>query len=257
MIHDRRAAPPPPMERIRTHPFALRLLVITGLALAIRLVYALVVMGDRPPTGDGREFHFLANVLAQKHAYLQPFRYLFQHHTVVTTAEKPPLYPLGLAVPSSVGLDSVAAHRVASCLMGASAVPLIGLLGRRVGGVRVGLLAATIAAVYPAIFMLDSSLRSESLYLPLVALVLVLAYRLVDAPGAARAALLGLPMGLAALTRSEAVFLLLLLGLPLLGLLPRARRLMLAAALLAGFALPVGPWLARNWIQFDRPTAIS
>jgi len=245
------------MERIRTHPFALRLLVIAGLALAIRLVYALVVMGDRPVTGDGREFHFLANVLAQKHSYLQPFRYLFQHHTVVPTAEKPPLYPLGLAVPSTLGLDSVAAHRVASCLMGASAIPLIGVLGRRVAGVRVGLIAASLAAVYPALFMLDASLRSESLYLPLIALALVLAYRLVDAPSPGRAALLGVALGLATLTRSEAVLLLLVLALPLLGLLPRARRLTLTAAVLAGFALPVGPWLARNWIQFERPTAIS
>src|SRR5436190_21041024 len=99
MIHDRPAgisSRRPLMERIRKRPCALGLLGLAALGLAVRLVYALVVMGDRPPTGDGREFHLLANVLAQKHAYLQPFRYLFQHHTVVPTAEKPPLYPLGL-----------------------------------------------------------------------------------------------------------------------------------------------------------------
>src|SRR3954447_20030341 len=166
---------------MRKRPFATRLAAIAGVGLAVRLVYSLVVRGDRTPAGDGREFHLLANVLAQTGRYLQPFQHLYLHHTVPTT-EKPPLYPAVLALPSWVGLDSYAAHRVVSCLLGAAAVVLIGMLGRRVGGPRIGLVAAALAAIYPALWMLDSSLRSESLYLPLVALVLLLAYRLVDAP---------------------------------------------------------------------------
>ena len=64
--------------------------------------------------------------------------------------------------------------------MGAATVALIGLLARRVAGDRAGLVAAAIAAVYPPLWMLDASLRSESLYAPLIALVLLLAYRLRD-----------------------------------------------------------------------------
>jgi 4-amino-4-deoxy-L-arabinose transferase-like glycosyltransferase len=126
-----------------------------------------------------------------------------------------------------------------------------------VGGDRVGLVSAAIAAVYPALVMLDFSLRSESLYVPLVALCLLASYRLVDAPSPRRAALLGLAIGLAALTRGEAVLLLALLAVPVLWLVARPGRLALAAALAAGFLVVVGPWLARNWITFDRPTAIS
>ena len=74
------------------------MLAIAAMALAIRLVYALVVMHGRPITGDGREFHLLANVLNDAHAYLQPFRWLYQHHTNIPTAEKPPLYPIALRV---------------------------------------------------------------------------------------------------------------------------------------------------------------
>src|SRR5437764_14230959 len=143
-------------------------------------------MGSRPVTGDGREFHLLANVLATAHRYVQPFLYLYRDGRVVPTAEKPPLYPLALAVPSRLGLDSYSAHRVASCLMGAALVALVGLLGRRVGGDRVGLIAAVVAAVYPALWMLDSSLRSESLYAPLIALCLLAAYRLVGPPSVPR-----------------------------------------------------------------------
>jgi hypothetical protein len=226
---------------MRRRPFATALAAIAGVGLAIRLVYALAVMGDRRLTGDGNEFHFLANVLADTGRYLQPFQYVGLHHTVATT-EKPPLYPGLLAIPSALGLDSVNAHRVVSCVLGAAAVVLIGMLGRRVAGDRVGLIAAGIAAVYPALWMLDASVRSESLYLPLIALVLLLAYD-------GRGWLLGAAIGFAALTRSEA-FLLLPLLLPW-------RRPKLAVAMVAGFVVVVTPWLVRNWITFDQPTGIS
>ena len=77
-------------------------------------------------------------MLADSGRYLQPFMYLYRDRVIPTT-EKPPLYPTVLALPSALGLDSYAAHRVVSCLLGAAAVVLIGLLGRRVGGPRVGL----------------------------------------------------------------------------------------------------------------------
>ena len=73
------------------------------------------------------------DVLAKTGSYIQPFQYLDLHHTVPTT-EKPPLYPGVLAIFSWLGLDSVDAHRVVSCLLGTAGVVLIGLLGRRVGG---------------------------------------------------------------------------------------------------------------------------
>jgi 4-amino-4-deoxy-L-arabinose transferase-like glycosyltransferase len=229
---------------MRKRPFATRLAAIAGVGLAIRLVYALVVMGGRDPRGDGREFHLLANVLADSGRYLQPFQYAYLHRTIPTT-EKPPLYPTLLALPSWLGLDSYAAHRVVSCLFGAAAVVLIGMLGRRVGGVRIGLLAAAIAAVYPALWMLDASLRSESLYLPLIALVLLLTYE-------RHFVWAGVALGLAALTRSEALLLvpLLLFALPR----PRLRP---ALAVVAACFVVVAPWLVRNWITFDQPTGIS
>jgi 4-amino-4-deoxy-L-arabinose transferase-like glycosyltransferase len=229
---------------MRKRPFATRLAAVAGVGLAIRLVYSLVVMGDRTPGGDGTEFHLLANVIAKTGQYLQPFQYLYLGRTIPTT-EKPPLYPTVLALPSWLGLDSYAAHRVASCLLGGVAVVLIGLLGRRVGGDRIGLLAAVVAAVYPALWMLDASVRSESLYLPLIALALLLAY-------ARRFVWLGAVIGLAALTRSEALLLLPLLLL----FLPRPRLRPALVAVGCCF-LVVAPWLARNWITFNQPTAIS
>jgi 4-amino-4-deoxy-L-arabinose transferase-like glycosyltransferase len=227
---------------MRERPFATRLAAVAGVGLAIRLVYALAVMGGRDPRGDGREFHLLANVLAKTGSYIQPFQYLGLHHTVPTT-EKPPLYPAVLALFSWLGLDSVNAHRVVSCVMGTAAVVLIGMLGRRVAGDRIGLIAGALAAVYPALWMLDASLRSESLYVALIALVLLLAYE-------RKPIWLGVAIGLASLTRSEA---LLLLPLLLLFAVPKGGRLKVTLAC----ALVLAPWLARNWITFNQPTGIS
>src|SRR5215212_6781323 len=150
---------------MRNRAFAARVAAITAAGLAIRLVYSLAVMGDRRPRGDGREFHLLANVLADTGRYLQPFMYVGLDRSVATT-EKPPLYPGLLSLFSLVGLDSYDAHRAVSCFLGASAIVLIALLARRVlRSDRAGVVAAGLASVYPALWMLDGSLRSESLYL--------------------------------------------------------------------------------------------
>jgi hypothetical protein len=104
------------------------------------------------------------------------------------------------------------------------------------------------------LWVLDGSVRSESLYAPLIALILLQAYRVVDRPSLGRAAALGGLIGAATLTRSEALALLVLLALPLLGLLPRDRRLPALAASAAACAVVVAPWVVRNAIALDSPT---
>jgi 4-amino-4-deoxy-L-arabinose transferase-like glycosyltransferase len=145
------------------------------------------------------------------------------------------------------------AHRVVSCLMGAALVAGVGLLGRRVGGERVGLIAATIAALYPLLVVLDGSLRSESLYAPLIAFALLAAYRLVDRPSPGRAAVLGALVGAAALTRSEAVLLGALLLVVAAVRLPRPAGLKFTSIMAVVAMLVLVPWLARNGAEFGKP----
>lgn len=239
-------------------PFALRLALVGAAALGIRLLYVLVVMDDVAPFGDGRQFHLLAEVLAQEGRYLQPFVFLADG-VEIPTAEKPPLYPAYLALSSLLGADSYEAHRVASCLLGTAMTVVVGLLGRRLGGDRMGLVAAGIAAVYPMLVVLDGSVRSESLYALLMALVLLFAYRLIDAPGLGNALALGFLIGLSALTRSEALLLFPLLALPAVWRAAQERRprLRLAALACLGLALAAGPYQVRNLLTFDRPVALS
>jgi 4-amino-4-deoxy-L-arabinose transferase-like glycosyltransferase len=196
------------------------------------------------------EFHLLANQLANGDGYIQPLLVSPGH---VATADKPPLYPLLLALPSLLGWDSLVAHRGLSCLMGALLVVAVGLLGRRMGGERVGLVAAGLAAIYPLLIAVDGSVRSESLYAPLIAFTLLAAYRLIDRPGFGRAAVLGLCVGLAALTRSEALLLGGLLLVVVALRLPRPSGLRYTATMSVVALLVLVPWLARNWSEFGQP----
>src|SRR4051794_20119923 len=232
--------------------FSSRLALLTGLGLAVRLVWALAVRGGTPITGDGNEYYQLAGLLADMHRYVEPVA-----GPLVPTAEKPPLYPLVLALPAALGWHTVAAARIISCVLGAGTVAVAGLLGRRVAGPRVGLVAAAIAAFYPALWGLDSTVRSESLYGLLIALTLLAAYAAAERPSPRRCLATGALVGLAALTRGEALLLVPLLGLPLIRLVPRGRRLRAGALVVAGCAVIVVPWLVRNWIVFDRPAPIS
>lgn len=237
--------------RFAVEGFARRLALLAVAALAIRLAYALGVMHGIGVGGDGQEFHELANGIAADGRYRAPL--LPGGAGGQVTADKPPLYPLYLAGPSLAGLTSVAAHRAASCLLGTLTVVAAGLLGRRVAGERAGLVAAGLAGLYPMLVVLDGALRSEALYAPLVAFSLLAAYRLVDRPGAGRAAFLGALLGLATLTRSEALLLLPLLVAPTLWLVPRGARLRLAAVTAAACLLVIAPWLVRNQAVFGAP----
>jgi 4-amino-4-deoxy-L-arabinose transferase-like glycosyltransferase len=233
------------MSRARREEFVRRLWLIVGIGLACRLVYALVVLHGVGVAGDGLEFHTLAKQLAAGEGYVEP---LFLAPAHLPTADKPPLYPVLLAAPGLLGASSVVWNRIVSCVMGAGLVALLGLLGRRAGGDRTGLAAAAVGAVYPLFVALDGSVRSESLYAPLVALALLAAYRLRDRPGWRRAASLGAVIGLAALTRSEAVLLLALAPVAA----PTGRARATVVAVLA-CVLVLSPWLIRNWSTFGQP----
>jgi hypothetical protein len=229
--------------------FGRGLALIAAAGLAVRLAYALLLVKSKPLLGDGLEFHLQANLLADGKGYIQPF--LYQAEGVArASADKPPLYPFLEAGVSLLGGRTWAWHQLVGCLAGTGTVAVVGLVGRRAAGPRAGLIAAALAAGYPLLVAADGSLRSESVYALCIALVLLagLAYR--DAPSLRGAALLGAAVAAAALTRGEALALLVLLALPLCGW----RRAGVAAL---ACAVVLAPWLVRCWIVFDRPVLIS
>ena len=240
---------------MRGRPFTTKLAVIAAAGVALRALYLFTIGRHITGIGDWHFYHWQANLIADGHGFAEPYKWLFEHR-LSPSAGHPPLYPLALAAVSALGGTGELAHRCAGLGFGAATIALVGLLGRRVGGERTGVLAAALCAVYPLMIAVDGALMSETLYGALIAAALLAAYRLLDRPAAGRALLLGALIGLAVLTRSEALLLLPLLALPVALRAPR-RRVVLAAATFAACALVIAPWTIRNEVAFGRPVLIS
>lgn len=246
-----------PHSRARLFPIGL--LVITGAALLVRVLFVVVADPTVPRVGDASAYHLLANNLADGRGYIRPFDFELLE-LVRPTAEYPPLFPSLVSIVSFVGVKSVEGQRLAMTLVGTGTVVAIGLLGRRVGGEIVGLVAAGIAAVYPMLFLSDGVLMAETPYVLLVTVALLLAYRAADEPSLGRFALLGLVIGLSALARAEGLGLALLLVIPLaVGArsVSSRRRLELAAVGLVAAGLVVVPWTVRNAVRLDAFVPVS
>src|SRR3954471_23023258 len=220
-------------------------------ALAIR-TGATLRHRDYPVVGDALTFHIEGGFLAHG----EGFRRVFED---VPTAEHPPLFVCLLALFTLLGGDGMLAQKLLLGLVGAVTVVLVGLLGRRVAGDRAGILAAGLAAVHPLLWLPGGALMSESLYGPLVVGSLLAACAYAGNRTPARAALVGALVGLAALTRGEALLLVPLLALATLVRAPLRGRVRLAhlGALVAAFALVLAPWSIRNALTFDAPVLIS
>jgi Dolichyl-phosphate-mannose-protein mannosyltransferase len=236
------------------------LIAIGVFAFLLRVAYTLTIAPPLAGLADQAFYYHASEMIAQGHGYAQPFIALF-YGRYVPTALHPPLWPALLSIVSlftapSSGIGSLIGpaadlHRVVGCLCGATVVVLVGLLGRRIGRWRVGLLGAAIAAVYPGFIGVDSDLLSESLYGVLTGALVILAYRFIDRPTRGRAFTLGVVAGFAALTREEALWFIPVLLIPLAWQAGRDRlRLSLVAVL--GAVVVIAPWTIRNYFAFHQ-----
>jgi hypothetical protein len=115
----------------------------------------------------------------------------------------------------------------------------------------VGVAAAAIAAFNPVWIQPVGALKSESIYLVVIPLLLLQALRCLEKPTIGRYVVLGVVVACAVLTRPDAIDFVVFLGVPLLILIPVSwqNRGLLGVALLAGLLLVLGPWLIRNEVQ--------
>jgi 4-amino-4-deoxy-L-arabinose transferase-like glycosyltransferase len=232
--------------------------VIALVALVVRLVYVLSRRGE-PAFGDALVYWIDAKHLAAGDGFRQAF-------ADAPTAEHPPLHIMLLALQDLVGIDGYHEQKVLLCGVGTVTVVLIALLARRFAGDRAGLVAGSIAAVYPNLLMADGTLMSETLYLALLVSALLAAHAFLTAdPGDRRGlhrrlAVVGALVALAALTRAEAVALAPLLLLPLAwmrgGGTLRGRATLAVVGCLA-FGAVLAPWTIRNLTTFEEPVLIS
>jgi 4-amino-4-deoxy-L-arabinose transferase-like glycosyltransferase len=233
--------------------FGAGLALVTAGAVTVRAVYVVASASTFPVGGDAGFYQFTGEHLAAGDGYVSQIKFVLADGELAPTAEHPPLFPVVLAGLIKLGANSTTAQRLlVACVVGAVVVVAVGLLGRRVAGERAGLIAAALAAFFPTIVTAHASLQSEPLYGLWLVLALLAAYRLNDRRDTASAIALGAAIGIGSLTRNDALLLLPLLALPVAmrGGPGRWRRLAVTCAVALAF---LTPWLARNWITFDRP----
>jgi 4-amino-4-deoxy-L-arabinose transferase-like glycosyltransferase len=164
-----------------------RLGAIVVLALAVRVV-ALVATA---PTGLVND-ELLYNALAE---------HLVSGGALGDAGGRPPGVVLFYAALFGILGPSIQLARAGNVLLSAATVPVVFALGRSFGGVRTGLLAALLAALYPGLVAYSHGLWSETLYLfaMLSGLALVIGHR--ERPVAWKLAAAGALFGIGALTR--------------------------------------------------------
>ena len=226
------------------------LLALTVVGLVVRILFVTLAHFQRI-ANDADFFRSTAHNLVSGSGYAYPFP--TDPTKAVATAAHPPLFSLVIAGFDLVGIESVTAQRVALAIVTSSAVLVMGLVGRRVLNPTVGIVAAVIAALHPLWLQTIGSLMSESIYLVAVPLVILAALRAMERPTGWRFVVVGLTIAVATLVRSEAIILVVLLGVPLVLFCASGWKtaLRVSGALLAGVVVLVGPWVLRNEIQLS------
>ncbi len=232
-----------------------------AVGLAVRIGYILIWMDPSPLRGDAVYYHQGANLLATGHGFIHPNRFIISAgQVVVPGASHPPAYTVFLSMASVVGLRGTLDHQIWSALLGTGTVVAMALLARRLAGPRAGIIAAVIAALYPDFWLLDGLLHSETLFVAVVAVATLLAYRHLQRPGTAIAVALGAACGLAALVRAEQVALVPVLAVPAVWTATAGpwRRRAAVTALSASAALAViAPWSLHNLGRFEKPVPLT
>jgi 4-amino-4-deoxy-L-arabinose transferase-like glycosyltransferase len=232
--------------------FARRLGVITLAAAVWRLGYLFVAKFDEGLLLNDSLYYSLQ---ASRNGDGDWFR---EALTDLPGAEHGPLTILYLTPWSLGNGDDVPWQRFAITLLGIASVAVIGLLGRRLAGPTVGLVAAAIAAVYPNLWVNDSLVMSESLACLIVSIALLVALGFDRRPGPGRALALGALAGLGGLTRSEmALFAIGFAALVWWRSPGHPKRALMPVLVVSAAALTVAPWTLYNLGRFERPVLLS
>ena len=164
-----------------------------------------------------------------------------------------PLYPLFLAVLFRLFGAEVTAARVAQLLLSAGLVPLLYGWTRLRHGQQAGRVAAATAALFFPLALQPTLLLTETLFLSLLALALVVLERGLTRPSWKSALLCGILFGLVALTRATGLpwVALAAVGLAWQGRVKRgwATGCRLGAVVLVGALLVILPWTVRNALE--------
>ena len=255
----------------RSASFRAQLAVVATVGLVFRVIYVIVVKRDHTLQtldifpGDQFYYSLAADALAAGNGFVTPWHGLSGVADGVQAshaADHPPLTAIVAApaswLPGGQG-EHIFEQRFIMCLVGAGVIVMIGLLARQLAGRAVGLTAAAIAAVYPALWINDGLIMAESLTAFFVAGSIWTALRYRQDPSGRLAIQLGAWIGFAALSRAESLLLLVLLVAPMVILSHPRWRARVKAAVISGAltALVIAPWVVPNLLRFNEPVLMS
>ena len=227
--------------------------------IAVAVVARALVVVATPgfiPRNDAWDFDRDAISLVEHGSF--PVSFAAPGHSA--TALRPPLWPLALAGAYELtGARALrtrwAVGRALEVVLGVVTVALIYLIALGLWGRRVALVAGAIAAVYPPLLLVGSSLLSESLFIPFVLAAVAVALRARRSTRAVAWALaVGALVGLATMTRANGLALVVPIGFLVWSARPRLRWRSLATplAMVAATLVVLIPWTVRNANVFHR-----
>ncbi len=189
--------------------------------------------------------------------FIEPGTYTHGH---VVTALHPPLPTLLFAVADAASIVGSTPHRVFLALLFVLSVGLAGMTVRALAGDRAGILSALVFATFPLLWVNPATLGPETTVIAVTSLLLFTSVRFWNQPAVKNAAAVGLALGLAALTRTDLVGLVVVLALPLVLLVPNTSwlgRLRYAGVIVALLVVVAAPWVIRNQVVIGHSAVLS
>lgn len=250
-----------PADRPLRSRWWFQLTLVAAAGFVIRVGYILAFENPYVPAADALYYFAGGQVLAHGHGFINGIAFgMTNGRLSPPSAFHPPAYTVFLALPQLLGFKSVLDQQIATSMLGAATVVVVGLLARRIAGPRSGLIAAGFTAVYPNMWFSDVFLMSETLSLLAIAVALLLTYRCLARPNVANMVALGGVCGIASLSRAETVFLAPFVGLSILVLLRNVtwkRRWWLVSLVVLATGATIAPWVIYNHGRFERPVYLT
>lgn len=231
---------------------------IVAVGLGLRITWALYARGAPPvdwfASGDQYSYYHYGNEIARGRGYIG---YL----TGTATAYYPIGYPaiLGLLyfvvlhtpVPDNLMLATALFH----ALIGAASIALVFVVGRALAGVRVGLGAAGLLAVFPNVIYQVSSVQLETtfIFFILLSLAIIVSHDWTTGPPSrARLVAFGIAVGAGVLVRPFLAVLLVGLAAALWAIDVGWRRVAIAVSVPMAIVIAMSaPWTIRNAVHMD------
>jgi hypothetical protein len=205
--------------------------------------------------GDGVHYLYAGRALSDGRGFVAPFA-----PQETPYAHQAPLWTIVVAGTDEIGLTEVPQKKLLFAFLGAGTAVLVGVAARQVASRRASIVAASIAAVYPGLWLYERNLNAETLAFPLIAAVVILTYRYRRRPGWAAALALGAAVGVLCLARSEQVLIIPFVLIPVLLSTPAVKwgtRIARVAACGAVIVALLAPWSIYNLGRFERPVLLS